>query len=260
MIVALYQNNPEFGRVKENIETVLRAVSDKDFDLLVLPELFATGYQFKDREEAQALSEKAGDGITFDAMKNLAAEKDALIIYGFPELDGDRLFNSAAAVFPDGSFEVYQKVHLFDSEKRFFSPGESGFFVFQYKEARVGIMICFDWRFPESARKLALDGARIICHPANLVLPFCPDAMIVRALENLVFTITADRVGDENRTGENLHFHGRSRIISPDGKILGELGEYETGYLSAEIDPGLADDKQIGPLNNLFDDRRPELY
>ena len=121
-------------------------------------------------------------------------------------------------------------------------------------------MICFDWRFPESARKLALLGAQIICHPSNLVLPHCPNSMVVRALENNVFTITADRVGVENRTGEKLEFIGKSRIISPDGTVLGELGTEEPGFLAVEIDPALADDKNVTPRNDLFDDRRPEFY
>ena len=121
-------------------------------------------------------------------------------------------------------------------------------------------MICFDWRFPEAARKLALGGAQIICHPSNLVLPHCPYSMVVRALENNVFTITSDRVGSENRTDQELKFIGKSRIITPDGEILGELGTDDPGFLSVDIDPQLADNKQITPNNELLSDRRPEFY
>jgi len=259
MIVSLYQNRPQFGEVEKNVDDVVKAAERVDFDILVLPELFATGYQFKERAEARALADRAGEGYTFERIKKLAAEKNALIIYGFPEILEDYLFNSAIAVFPDGERHIYQKIHLFDSEKGIFDPGRIGLFVFEFRQARIGMMICFDWRFPEAARKLALDGAQIICHPSNLVLPHCPYAMVIRALENNVFTVTCDRVGTENRTGQPLEFIGKSRIIAPDGRILGELGT-EEAFLSAEFDPQLADNKQVTPRNELFADRRPEYY
>ncbi len=260
MKIALYQNSPVFGEIEQNIKEVSVAVKNEDFDILVLPELFATGYQFKNRDEALSLADKAGSGITFERIQQLAAQKDALIIYGFLEKKGKKLFNSAMAVDPSGNSFLYQKTHLFDTEKNIFNPGETGFFVFDYKEAKIGMMICFDWRYPESARKLALLGAQIICHPSNLVLSTCPDAMITRALENMVFTVTSDRVGLENRCGQPLKFTGKSRIISPQGKILAELGDIETGFIATEINPTDADNKAVTPNNHLFDDRRTEFY
>jgi predicted amidohydrolase len=258
--VALFQNSPVFGDIEKNVDSVLAAAEDRDFDLLVLPELFATGYQFISVEEALSLADPAGEGFTYEKMKKLAADKKALVVYGFPEVDKGRLFNSAIAVFPDGRFHKYRKIHLFNTEKEIFEPGREGFSVFEYRGAKIGLMICFDWRFPEAARRLALDGAQIICHPSNLVLPHCPDAMITRALENNVFTITCDRIGMENRTGQSLTFIGKSRIIAPDGRILGGLEEDEVGWLEVEIDPQLADNKQITPRNEIFSDRHPEFY
>lgn len=261
MKVALYQFNPSFGKIEENVSTVIEAVEKEDFDLLVLPEFFATGYQFKSVDEAHSLADRAGKGLTFDKMSELARKKKALIVYGFPELgENGRLYNSAMAVTPDGNNHLYRKIHLFDTEKAFFEPGDTGFVVFGYNGARIGLMICFDWRFPEAARKLTLMGAQVICHPSNLVMPHCPDAMITRALENNVFTITANRIGIENRTDAALVFIGRSRIIGPDGQVLAELGAEETAIASCEIDPALADQKSITPRNNLLEDRRPEFY
>lgn len=260
MIIALYQNKPIFGEIDLNVKRVIAAVQNKQFDILVLPELFASGYQFRNREEAFCLADSAAEGDAFGRMWQLAAQKKALIIYGFPEKKGERLYNSAMAILPDGSYFVYQKTHLFDTEKIIFDPGETGFFVFPFKNARIGIMICFDWRFPEAARKLALLGAQIICHPSNLVLPHCPDAMITRALENNLFTITADRIGEENRLDRPIKFIGRSRIIAPDGNILTELGEKEEAYIAAEIRPELADNKWITFNNDIFRDRRPDYY
>ena len=260
MIVSLYQNRPSFGEIKKNVKTVINAVSDREFDILVLPELFAAGYQFKDTAEAYSLADPAGEGGTFEKIQKLAVEKNALIIYGFPEKADGRLYNSSLAVLPDGNYHLYQKVHLFDTEKAIFSPGQTGFFVFEFRQTGIGMMICFDWRFPEAARKLTLDGAQIICHPSNLVLPHCPDAMKTRALENNVFTVTCDRVGSENRTGRQLKFIGKSRIIAPDGEVLGELGTDDPGFLSADIDPQLAANKQITLNNEILSDRRPEFY
>ncbi len=260
MLVSLYQNNPAFGQVEKNLDEVLSAVADKSFDILVLPELFATGYIFESREEAISLGDIPGKGIVFDRLKRLAHERDALIIYGFPEIAEAKLFNSSMALFPDGTFKIYRKTHLFNTEKKFFDPGDSGFFVFEFKGARIGMMICFDWRFPEAARKLALLGSQVICHPSNLVLPHCPDAMITRALENNVFTITANRIGTENRAGQSLRFIGRSRIIAPSGHVLSELPHDKPGFVVSEIDPQLADNKQITAGNDIFADRRPEFY
>lgn len=260
MKIVLYQNNPVFGEIEKNVETALDAVKDESFDVLVLPELFATGYQFINRREALSLADKAGDGFTYGRLKEFARTRDCLVVYGFPQIESDRLFNSAMAILPDGDFHIYQKIHLFDMEKNIFNPGEAGFFVFSYKGARFGMMICFDWRFPESARKLALLGAQVILHPANLVLPHCPQAMVIRALENNVFTITSNRVGVEERSGEALRFIGKSRIIAPDGNILGELSPDEPGLLAVEIRPELADNKEITSQNDLFKDRRPKFY
>ena len=260
MRVALYQNDPVFGAEAQNVGEVLSAVKGQNFDLLVLPELFASGYLFENFNQAYLMASEAGTGYVFESLKRLAREKNSLLIFGFPEKRGKRLFNSSAAIFPDGHYLLYQKTHLFDTEKEIFTPGQTGFSVFEYRGVRLGMMICFDWRFPEAARKLALLGAQIICHPSNLVLPHCPDAMITRALENGVFTVTANRVGAEKSSARNLHFIGRSRIISPSGKILSELGDQAPGFGVCEMDPELADNKYVTENNDLFADRRPELY
>ena len=122
-------------------------------------------------------------------------------------------------------------------------------------------MICFDWRFPETARSLALQGAEIIAHPSNLVLPHCPQAMITRCLENRVFAITADRVGDESRVPkEFLQFIGQSQVVDPDGKILVRASETEEEVCIVEIDLEKAREKFLNPKNDIFKDRRPDLY
>jgi predicted amidohydrolase len=122
------------------------------------------------------------------------------------------------------------------------------------------MMICFDWFFPESARTLALRGAQIIAHPANLVMPFCQTAMVTRCLENGVFAITANRFGVEELSDARLTFTGGSQVLDTLGRrLLGAPAEANCVAV-CEVDPSLAEDKRVGQRNDLFGDRRPEMY
>ena len=170
------------------------------------------------------------------------------------------MYNSSALVGPRGFIGIYRKVHLYYREKLLFAPGDLGFPVFKLPFGNVGMMICFDWIFPESARMLALAGAEIILHPSNLVLPHCPDAMITRALENRVFTVTANRIGTEDRGGIKLSFIGKSEIVSPKGKVLSRLLTKKTGVAAADIDLSAARDKNVNEYNHVFEDRRLDQY
>ena len=107
------------------------------------------------------------------------------------------IYKSATLIGPDSMLGIYSKVQLFDREKLFFAPGNLGFPVFNLPFGKIGIMICFDWIYPENARSLMIKGAQLIAHPANLVMPHCPDAIVIRCLENSVFTATADRIGEK---------------------------------------------------------------
>ena len=122
------------------------------------------------------------------------------------------------------------------------------------------MMICFDWLFPESARSLALQGVQLIAHPANLVLPYCPDAMVTRCLENHVFTATANRVGNEQRGGASLHFIGTSEVVDPNGNVLLRLSPAEEQIPAADIDLSQARNKRINERNDVLTDRRPDQY
>jgi 5-aminopentanamidase len=261
MKAGFYQFNPAFGKKEENLKKVLSAITDADADLLVLPEFFATGYQFVSQEEVSELSEPIPDGDTTERLSELSRQKGIYLVAGLPERDGDRFFNSAVLSGPDGFIGVYRKTHLFFEEKLYFSPGDTGFKVWDTKAGRIGIMICFDWFFPEAMRALALMGADIITHPSNLILPYCPAAMPIRCLENRVFAVTANRVGEENRkAGQSLRFIGQSQITSPEGKIVIRAPENDEAILIAEINPEIARNKNLNPLNNIFDDRRPDMY
>lgn len=261
MLAGVYQNHPEFGEVRANVEKAVKDLSSVKADLIVLPELFNTGYQFVSRQEIKALAEEIPSGKTCQAMTDLAQDRNIFLVFGLAERDGQHFFNSAAVTGPHGFVGKYRKTHLFFDEQDFFTPGDTGFRVFDIGSIKIGVMICFDWWFPESARALALSGADIICHSSNLVLPHCQRAMKIRSLENGVFTITANRVGTESRGGKDpLTFTGESQIVDNFGETKAKMGETETGSLLVEIDPSEARNKAITPRNDRFIDRRPEFY
>ena len=259
---AVIQTNPVFGEPRTNLHDAINRIPPR-CDLAVLPELFATGYQFRDRREAESLGEPCAPdlepGYVVRRLTEVAADTGTTLVAGVNERAGDRLFNSAVLVRPDGSREIYRKVHLFQDEKNIFDPGDLGFPVFAACGTTIGLMVCFDWLFPEAARSLALAGARIICHPANLVLPWCPEAMITRSLENRVYSLTANRVGREMRTDQPLEFIGLSQIVSPRGERLGQVGEKVTGTATATITLP-QNHTMITPFNELYSDRRPDMY
>lgn len=240
----------------------IRAYLDKDdFDLLVLPELANTGYLQDDKAALLQASEPAdGSGIFLSSLIATAREHEACIVCGFSEKDGSRLYNSAVAVDGTGVLNLYRKTHLFYKEKNLFKSGDSGFSVFGYKGVIIGTMVCFDWFFPESARTLALKGAQIIAHPANLVLPWCQKAMVTRSLENRVFSITANRVGTETGQGEELEFTGASQILDPTGNCLAQAAERSIQLAIVDVDPGTALNKHLNAFNDLFEDRKPLHY
>jgi predicted amidohydrolase len=261
MRVGFAQTSPVFGDIRGNVEAVVRMLSSMDADLVVLPELFSTGYQFRSRKEAVGLAEDALAGYAATALRRVSKAKGMHIVAGICEKAGAKVFNSSILVGPAGLKGVYRKAHLFWHEKKIFNSGDSGFPVFKVKGALIGMMICFDWLFPEAARTLALNGAQIICQPSNLVLPYCPSAMITRSIENRVFAVTANRVGSEERVrGRALRFIGQSQITAPDGTLLTRAGDMSVESRTVEVEPRLAKNKKITPLNDILKDRRLELY
>jgi len=247
--------------VQANLEKIAAAIDGADADLIVLPELCTTGYQFVSSREVVSLAEPVRGGETVRRLESLCEKNGFLLVAGIAESAEGGCYNSSVLVGPEGWIGTYRKVHLFLEEKLWFRPGNLGFGVWQAASARIGMMICFDWIFPESARTLALAGADILCHPANLVLPYCPDAMITRSIENRVFSVTANRVGYESRGGKDeLRFIGRSGVVDARGEVLLRLGDEEECLATVEIDPILSRDKRITEVNDLFKDRRPEEY
>lgn len=258
MRVAVIQTNPVFGEVSSNVEAALKQMDSVRADLFVLPELFNTGYNFADKAELERLAEEP-TGNTFERIAGFCKRRKCFAAYGFAER-ASGMYNSSALVGPNGMIGVYRKIHLYYRETILFTAGDLGFPVFDLPFGRVGMMICFDWIYPESARTLALSGAQIIAHPSNLVLPYCPDAMVTRCLENRVFAATANRVGRENRGGIDLTYIGESEIVSPRGRILARLDGAGPSVAVVDVDLPEASSKKLNEFNDLLHDRRPEYY
>jgi predicted amidohydrolase len=258
--IGYYQFRPLFGQIRRNLKKVVSALQGVKADLIVLPELAFTGYHFKDREEVLSLSEDPQISETVAALIRLCYQQDLYLVAGFSEKRKDKVYNSALLIGPRGVQSIYRKLHLFNNEKQCFDPGDLPLTVQEVRGARLGLMVCFDWAFPEIARILALQGADIVCHPSNLVLGYCQQAMLTRCLENKVFAITTNRYGADRRPHGELRFTGQSQIVAPGGKLLNRAAAQREALYITEIDPVEARNKAITPLNDLLADRRPDYY
>ncbi len=261
MKVGFYQFEPLFGKPDENCQKILTALAEVDADLIVLPELALSGYYFKSKPEALAYAEDPQNSPRLDAIATLAKKRNMYLVIGFAEKCEGQCYDSAALIGPNGIEHIYRKVHLFNTEKFCFEPGDTPFIVNEIFGIKIGLMICFDWVFPEVVRTLALQGAEIICHPCNLVLTFCQQTMLARCIENKVFAISTNRYGQEQRSAKDqLHFTGNSQIVAPGGKLLHRATAQSEVLFITDIDPSLANNKMITEHNHLFDDLRPEFY
>lgn len=226
-------------------------------DLLVLPELCNSGYNFRSPREAWETSEELGDSPFIGYLQGLCWRLGCHVVSGLNEREGRHLYNAAVLVGPDGLLGHYRKLHLFLNEKDFFQPGNLGLPVFDIGLCRVAMLVCFDWIFAEAWRVLALRGADVICHPSNLVLPgLAQQAVPVQALMNRVYVVTANRVGTEG----DLTFTGSSLVAGPRGDVLARAPAEGEAVVVVEVDVALARDKRVTVRNDIFADRRPEEY
>ncbi len=260
MRIGYYQYRPLFGKVRHNLKKVITALQAIEADLIVLPELAFTGYYFQDRNELKTLAEDLQHSSTVEALVRLCRVKNFHLVTGFAERSKDKIFNSALLIGPNGVEHVYRKLHLFNEEKNLFEPGDIPLQINLVKDVKVGMLVCFDWAFPETIRALTLQGAEIIAHPSNLVLSFCQEAMLTRCLENRVFAVTTNRYGADKRPHGELKFTGKSQIAGPGGVLINRAVSQRDALFVTEIDPVHSHDKNITRLNNLIADRRPEYY
>jgi predicted amidohydrolase len=265
--IASFQTNVDFAEPEKNLERLQRGVADvasKGVKLAIFPEAFLTGYCYRTKEEAMAVAESI-PGPASKRVQDLSAKHDLHVVYGTLERDGDRLFNAAVLVGPEGVVGVYRKTHLpFLGVDKFATPGDQPYRVYDIGGFKVGILICYDGSFPEATRCLMLDGADLVCLPTNWPtggIGAAEHLTAARAYENTIYFAAVNRVGDER----GFHFIGRSRICAPDGRTVAEAWHEEAAVVIAEIDPAEARRKHLVRIPgeheiHRVNDRRPDLY
>ncbi len=271
VVVAVAQLALTVGELDANRRAASAAVAEAaaaDARLVVLPELSDSGYVFSGADEAGSLASPAASAVTLREWRILAARHNLAIAGGFCELGPDgQLYNSAAIVDASGTRAVYRKAHLWDAEKKIFTPGDCAPPVVELPFGNVALMICYDLEFPEWVRLAALSGADLIAAPVNWPASASPPPPGERSGEvvsaqaaawaNGVYVAVADRCKTERGVG----WVGGSVIVGHRGyPVAGPACEDRTAVLTAAIDLRLARDKRNSELNDLFTDRRPELY
>ena len=256
--IAVVQFQPELANPEENIKRLEPLLdSTRDCRLVVLPELANSGYNFTDFGQAWQNSETIGErGLFQDFLIDSARKNNYFIVSGINERIMGKLYNTAVLVGPEGMIGIYRKLHLFMNEKDIFQQGNAGLPVFDLGGFKIGIMICFDYLFPEPWRIMAEKGADLICHPSNLLTENAQRCLPGLALMNRVYVATANRIGTER----GIMFNGSSLFTDPSGKIITMASIDKTEIIKTEIDTQLSANKIINPINHVFNDRRPDVY
>lgn len=244
--------NPE-GTIKK-LELLFDKIETADF--IVLPELANSGYNFNDKNHAFEFSEDLSDSQFIRFLQQTAHKKNSCIISGINERDQNKIYNSSVLISSKGIEGKYRKIHLFMREKEFFEPGNYQPEVIKLPNAKAGMLICFDYMFPEVWRSLALKGAEIIFHPSNLVTPYGQRIVPTHAITNGIFVVTANRIGTEG----NITFSGNSIAVNPKGKLLAEGKNNMEEIILTSVNPDEANDKMVTERNHVIHDRRPEYY
>ena len=258
MRTALLQSSGRPGSVEGNLKVLDEAAASAaaaGAALLAAPEMFLTGYAIGD--DVGRLAE-AADGDSADAVAEIAGRHGIAIAYGYPELAGGSVFNSAQLISADGvRLANYCKTHLFGCfEREQFEPGEQPVVQAELGGLTVGLMICYDVEFPENVRAHALAGTDLLIVPTAQMHPFqfvAESLVPVRAWENQMYVAYVNRVGQE---GE-FEFVGLSVLAGPDGVARARAGRAEE-LVFADADPALLAAREAA--NPYLKDRRPGLY
>lgn len=259
MKIAIFQGPEQPGKVAANLEHLAQAAQEaaaQGARLLIAPEMFLTGYHIG-REATRRLAEPA-DGPSAKRVAAIADEAGIAILYGYPERDGEAVYNAAQLIDRDGRrLANHRKTHLFgDIDRSAFEAGEGPPALAELDGLRLGILICYDVEFPENVRMLALAGADFVAVPTALMQPYTFIARSVvpaRAYENQVFLAYANRCGRE----QDLEYLGQSCIVAPDGSEPARAGSGEE-LIVGELDSTVQTASR--QLNTYLRDRRPELY
>lgn len=265
--MAAAQTDPKLMQNQDNMTGMLRMVKSaagKGANLVVFPECHLTGYVFKSRQEALPYAETI-PGPSTEELTPLCKQRNVYVVYGLLEKDGAKLFNAAAFVGPKGLIGSYRKIHLpFLGIDRFVDKGDRPFQVWATPIGKVGIHICYDILFPESARIMTLLGADIVVLSTNFPEGRADALNCVaraRTIENKVHVVLADRVGTER----GFTFAGMSNVVNATGNVLSLASPDKEEIVYGEVDLAAARQKHRAFIPGEWEidnikDRRPELY
>lgn len=271
-------------KVEENIaraEELVRQAASEGAQIILLPELFERQYFCQERRyEYYGFAKPAEENDAVRHFSNVAKELKVVLPISFYEKAGNRLFNTVAVLDADGAnLGIYRKTHIPDDhyyqEKFYFVPGDTGFKAFKTRYATIGVGICWDQWFPESARFMALHGAELLYYPTAIgsepiltvdSMPHWRRCMQGHAAANLMPVIAANRVGVETVTpcaengnqSSSLKFYGSSFITDGAGELLKTMDRESEGVIAAEFDLNELERERLSW--GLFRDRRPEMY
>jgi predicted amidohydrolase len=242
----------------------MTSAAENEVDLLVFPECALTGYCYSSLAESLSVAERI-PGPSTDDVAARCRELNVYVIIGLLEEADGRCYNALAFLGPEGLVGKYRKTHLpYLGVDRFVTPGDAPLEVYDTAIGRIGLNICFDVRFPEPARVLALKGAELIALPTNWPVgaESGPDFLVnTRAIENRVNYVAVDRVGEER----GFHFIGRSKIVDYRGRTIAEASSDREEIIYGTLDLDTARDKHVVVIPGeyelpLYTGRRPELY
>jgi predicted amidohydrolase len=266
--VAAVQMEPRLGDVPANRASIirrLREAAQAGARLVVFPECALSGYGFASKAEALVHAEPIPGPSTSQVVAACAELGQTYAVFGMLEREGDRLFNTCALVGPNGVIGTYRKIHLpYLGIDRFADPGDRPLAVHAAGDLKIGMHICYDGSFPETARVLTLLGASLLVLPTNWPTHSecaAEHMMACRAMENVVYAMAVNRIGEE----AGFRFIGRSSIASTSGEVVAAAGPDAEEILYADIDPARARKKrQVRvPGKHEIDrigDRRPRFY
>lgn len=252
---ASIQFNISLGYIDANLDTAtaaLRRVAQRDCQLAVLPEMWSCGYDYRNMAKLAEETPRVLRRLQ-EECRNL----NIVTVGSLPELDGDTIYNTAYVVDKGEIVGSYRKLHLFSTmhEDRFLGSGDNSLVV-DTSVGKLGIAICYDLRFPELFRKLALEGAEIVCLPAEWPKPrqeHWKTLLRARAIENQLFVIASNCCGVQGK----LDFFGLSQLISPLGNVL-EIAEEKNTELVAKFD--FAEMTDYRQKIDILRDRRADVY
>jgi len=255
-------------------ERLVRQAASGGAEIILIPELFEGQYFCKEQEAVHhQRATSIEDNVTISHFQKVAAELKVVLPLSVYERAGNALFNTVVMVDADGSrIGVYRKSHIPDgpgySEKFYFSPGDTGFRVWNTQRGRIGVGICWDQWFPEAARAMALQGAECILYPTAIGSePQDPTwdssrhwqrVMQGHAAANLIPVMAANRVGREVQNSTEITFYGSSFITDNTGALVAEAGRDSEEIIHATFDRSAL--SALRSSWGLFRDRRPELY